>query len=151
MEKKMFNYNEIKEFALNFDKTDKEQCKVLKDILKQLGFTWKECSCKSLIGDLYNKLLSWLKRNKDGMLRYSIKRGVLFWCEGELVCFATLTNALAEKVKEKMPNEFEKYIKEVIPQEDGSDTETPQEDGSDIDAKIKEVKTKRTIKKQNVK
>ena len=85
------------------------------------------------------------------MLRYSIKRGVLFWCEGELVCFATLTNALAEKVKEKMPNEFEKYIKEVIPQEDGSDTETPQEDGSDIDAKIKEVKTKRTIKKQNVK
>lgn len=146
----MFNYNEIKEFALNFDKTDKEQCKILNDILKQLGFTWQECSCKSLIGDLYNKLLSWLKRNKDGMLRYSIKRGVLFWCEGELVCFATLTNALAEKVKEKMPNEFEKYIKEVVAEEDGSGAET-NNDASDIDAKIKEVKTKRTIKKQNVK
>lgn len=165
-----FTFEEIKQFALDFSvsKHTKEDEDKLKSILKGLGFQWKECHCKSLVGDLFNKLLSWLKRNKDGMLRFSIQRGILFrTLDNELVCFATLTNELAEKVRETMPTEFEKYIKEIIPlaepnadePKEEEQKEEPKEESKEeeqkeqptlfeeqLEEKIAEVSTKKTTK-----
>lgn len=145
----MMNFNEIKDFVLNFETiplNSDEKLEKLKEIVTQLGYKFTDCKCRSLVPSLYQKAKTWLKNHPDGMCHYKLESGVLLFDQNNQAI--SITNFTDEKAQYLLETEYAKYVTQVLPFDDEKAEPLTAEQVNGIEKELEVAKQAKTGKRK---